>query len=204
MRNFYCTIIKNIIDFVVALILIGLLSFVFIGIYVILFFTGGKPVYVQNRIGKNGKKIRMYKFRSMVVNADEIFKKKMSEGEIDVLDFKEENDERITKFGQFLRKCSLDELPQLFNILKGEMSFIGPRPLQKMEIEKVENEIDMQKRASIKPGLLCYWQVDKRKNTMDFYERMELDLLYVDKVSLIEDIKIFLKGIYVVLSRKNY
>ena len=154
----------------------------------------GPLFYEQLRYGKNGKMFRLYKFRSMCMNADEKLEKYLKENEEARKEFEEtqklDNDPRITKLGAFLRKTSLDELPQMINILFGQMSFIGPRPVIKKEIERYGK--NKNKFLSVKPGLTGYWQVNGRSNTT-YKERMELELYYVDHQSLGLDAKIFFK-----------
>lgn len=164
----------------------------------------GPLFYEHLRYGKNGKMFRMYKFRSMCMNADKKLKEYLAENEDAKKEFSEnqklKNDPRITKLGNFLRKTSLDELPQMINILKGEMSFVGPRPVIEEEIEKYGK--NKEKFLSVKPGLTGYWQVNGRSNTT-YEERMEMELYYVDNCSLWLDIKIFFKTFITVFKKEG-
>lgn len=164
----------------------------------------GPIFYSQKRIGKNGKYFKLYKYRSMIKDADEVLKKYLEENEEARKEFEEfqklQNDPRITKLGNFLRKTSLDELPQMLNILKGDISFIGPRPIVDGEIDKYgENR---GKFLSVKPGLTGYWQVNGRSNT-SYEDRMNMELYYVDNCSLWLDIKIFFKTFITVLKKEG-
>ena len=156
-------------------------------------------VYKQNRIGKNGKIIKVYKFRTMIPNAENYkFTDKQKKEFLE--NYKLGNDPRITKIGNFLRKSSLDELPQFINILKGEMSLVGPRPVILEELEKYGN---MKKIfLSLTPGLTGYWQVNGRSNTT-YNERIKMELYYINNCSLLLDIKIILKTIVVVLKKEG-
>jgi len=160
----------------------------------------GPIFFSQERIGKDGKIFKMYKFRSMVVNAEELKKKLLKENEMSGPMFKMKEDPRITGIGKFIRKTSIDELPQLFNVLKGEMSLVGPRPSLPKEVEKFDNW--MLERLEVKPGLTCYWQVMGRNN-IDFERWMELDIRYVKERSLLLDIKLILKTVNVLLGDEN-
>ena len=164
----------------------------------------GPVFYEQLRYGKNGKVFRLYKFRSMCIGADEKLKKYLEENEEIRKEFQKthklQNDPRITKIGNFLRKTSLDELPQVINILKGEMSFVGPRPVVEKEVEDYGKNKD--KFLSVKPGLTGYWQVNGRSNTT-YKERMEMELYYVDNCSLWLDIKIFFKTFITVFKKEG-
>ncbi|SHK16834.1 sugar transferase [Clostridium cavendishii DSM 21758] len=142
----------------------------------------------------------MYKFRSMVVNAEELKSKISSKNEMDGPMFKIKNDPRITKVGAFIRKTSLDELPQLINVIKGEMSIVGPRPSLAKEVEKFEPW--MLRRLEVKPGLTCYWQVQGR-NSISFVDWMKLDVKYVEDRNLIIDMVLILKTFKVFLGDKN-
>ncbi|MBS5306030.1 MULTISPECIES: sugar transferase [Clostridium] len=160
----------------------------------------GPAIFSQSRIGLNGKEFKMYKFRSMVQNAEELKEKLAKENEMSGPMFKMKNDPRVTKVGKFIRKTSIDELPQLFNILKGDMTLVGPRPSLPREVEKFESW--MLKRLEVKPGLTCYWQVSGRNN-IDFYDWMKLDLKYVDDMSFWLDIKLIFKTAFVLFGDKN-
>lgn len=161
----------------------------------------GPVFFKHNRIGKNGKIIRIYKFRSMVENAEDLIKKFTPE---QMKEYKENykltDDPRITKIGKFLRKTSLDELPQLINIIKGELSIIGPRPVIQEELEKYG--ADAEKFLSVTPGLTGYWAANGRSDTT-YEERMEMELYYVDNLSLKLDIQVFFKTILSVLKREG-
>ena len=164
----------------------------------------GPIFYSQMRIGKNDKKFKIYKYRSMIKDADKVLKKYLKENEEARKEFEEfqklQDDPRITKFGKFLRKTSLDELPQMLNILKGDLSFVGPRPVVDGEIEKYG--IYKNKFLSVKPGLTGYWQVNGRSDTT-YSERIQMELYYVDNCSLWLDIKIFFKTFITVLKKEG-
>ncbi|WP_291652539.1 sugar transferase [Clostridium sp.] len=160
----------------------------------------GEIVFSQRRVGKNGKEFKMYKLRSMVVNAEEIKGKLKEQNEMSGPMFKMKDDPRITKIGKFIRKISIDELPQLVNVLKGEMSLVGPRPSLPNEVKEFETW--MLTRLDVKPGLTCYWQVMGRNN-IDFEEWMKLDVKYVNERSFWLDIKLILKTFFVLFGDKN-
>lgn len=170
----------------------------------------GDVFYLQDRVGLNGKKFKVIKFRSMYRDADKRIKENINSGKTDHLNFKEHSQSMTTKVGKVIRKLSIDELPQLFNIIKGDMAIVGPRPLQQFEIthyilthREMDNTLKMSKRLSVKPGLLCYWQVTPNKNDMPFSDRMNLDLLYIDNVSFKTDFLLILKGFFTVLMGNN-
>ncbi|MBP9997241.1 MAG: sugar transferase [Lachnospiraceae bacterium] len=184
----------------------------FIGLLITLVFTPfialaiaidsrGPVIYSQNRVGRNGRVFRMYKFRSMYTDADERKKELMKDNELSGPMFKMENDPRITKVGRFIRKTSIDELPQFYNILKGDMSLIGTRPPTVEEFEQYN--MHYRRRLSITPGLTGLWQVSGRSDIEDFDDVVKLDLEYIDNWSLALDAKIFLQTIGVVLLRKG-
>lgn len=157
---------------------------------------GGPAFYSQTRIGKNGKPFKMWKFRSMIVNADKMVEQLEEQNEIDGAMFKIKDDPRVTKIGHVIRKYSLDELPQLWNVLKGDMSLVGPRPPLPMEVADYTDYDKL--RLTVTPGCTGLWQVTKR-NDADFDEMVELDLEYINKSSLWFDFKILLKTIGVVI-----
>lgn len=161
----------------------------------------GPVFFSQVRIGKNGRRFKMYKFRSMYLDAEERKKELLSQNEVQGLMFKMENDPRITKVGRILRKTSLDELPQFFNVLKGDMSLVGTRPPTVDEFEQYS--LHYRRRLSITPGLTGMWQVSGRSDITDFDEVVKLDLKYIDNWSLALDFKIILQTIGVVLFHKG-
>lgn len=193
--------LKRIFDFVAALSGLLLLSPIFLIVAVAILIEDGRPViFVQERNGIDGKVFRMYKFRTMCQNADKMQESLLTKNELDGPAFKMKNDPRITRIGKILRKTSIDELPQLLNILKGEMSVVGPRPLPTYETAKCN---DYQKqRMIIKPGLTCYWQCSGR-NDIPFDQWIEMDLQYIKEASALVDIKIILKTVGSVISGKG-
>ena len=160
----------------------------------------GDIFYIQKRIGKNNKTFSCYKFRTMKQESKYLLKKLLIKNPNFKNEFiktrKIKNDPRITNIGKFLRFTSLDELPQIFNVLKGEMSFIGPRPIVKSEIKKYGKNFE--KVFSVKPGISGIWQVSGR-NKISYKKRVELDIIYSENISFILDIKIFIKTIYIIL-----
>ena len=181
--------IKRLIDIIGSLIGIILLSPLYIIIAILIKFDSpGKIVFGHTRKGKGGKDIKVYKFRTMYSNANEIFESFTSEQKEEYYtNFKLDNDPRVTKLGGFLRKTSLDELPQLFNILKGDMTIIGPRPIVEKEISKYGDKAE--KLFSVVPGLAGYWQANGRSDTT-YEERVEMDMYYIDNMSFYLDVKI--------------
>lgn len=201
LKNQY-KITKRTADILVSLIGLIFLSPLFLIISIaVKLDSKGPAFFVHKRIGKDGKIINVYKFRTMVDNAEGLIRKftpeqlkKFNEN------FKLEDDPRITRIGKFLRKTSLDELPQLLNILKGELSIIGPRPIVSNELERYgENK---EKFLSVTPGLTGYWAANGRSCTT-YEERMQMELYYVDNISLKTDIEIFFKTIILVLKREG-
>lgn len=160
--------------------------------------TSHGPVFFsQERCGLNGRRFKLYKFRTMIEDAERLKNSLESKNEMDGPVFKISDDPRITRFGRFLRKTSLDELPQLFNVVRGEMSFVGPRPPLPDEVRQYDRW--QRRKLSVKPGLTCLWQVGKR-NGCTFEEWMKLDLHYIDNWSLWMDTKILLKTIPTVIN----
>ena len=161
---------------------------------------GGSPIFAQTRVGKDGKFFRMYKFRSMCEDAEKKLKELQDRNEADGLAFKMSNDPRVTRVGAFIRKTSIDERPQLFNIFKGNMSVVGPRPPLGYEVMQYD-DYQMQ-RLSVKPGLTCYWQCSGRSD-VSFDEWMELDIKYIRERSFFKDIEIIFRTIPAVLFHKG-
>ena len=170
------------------------------------FNSKGPVLFKDKRVGKNGKIVNIYKFRSMYVDAEERLNEYLTPEQLEQWhrERKIDNDPRITKVGKFLRKTSLDELPQLFNIFIGNMSIWGNRPISKMELDTWYSEEQKQLLVKIKPGLTGYWQAYGRSDvTFESGERQKLDLIYVEKRSTWLDIKIFFRTIYIVLTGKG-
>ncbi len=161
----------------------------------------GPLFFKQRRVGKNGRYFDMYKFRSMYSDAEERKQELMSKNEMNGLMFKMTDDPRITKVGKFIRKTSIDEMPQFWNVLKGEMSLVGTRPPTVDEFKKYEGY--HKRRLSTKPGITGMWQVSGRNDIEDFEEVVKLDLEYIDNWCLALDIKIILKTIGIVFARKG-
>ncbi|MDD6407570.1 MAG: sugar transferase [Lactobacillus equicursoris] len=189
--------IKRVFDFVASAIALVLLSPLFLFLAIKIHGEDGGPVfYSQIRIGKNEKPFRIYKFRSMVVNADQLKKKLLTQNEVEGAMFKMHDDPRVTKIGKFIRAHSLDELPQLWNVLKGNMSLIGPRPPLPDEVAEYD-DWDKQ-RLLVKPGCSGLWQTTSR-NEADFKGMVLLDIEYINKSSLLFDLKLILMTIKVII-----
>jgi exopolysaccharide production protein ExoY len=198
-------ITKRTIDIVGAIIGLILTSplFLIISIFYLFGESKGPIFFKQVRVGKNGKRFYIYKFRSMIVNAEEKLKanKELYEKYLrNNYKLEPHEDPRITKLGRFLRKTSLDEIPQLINVLKGEMSLVGPRPVVQEELK--EYGVKVGEFLSVKPGLTGYWQVSGRSE-IGYPERVNLELYYVYNQSLLLDIKIILKTVWMVLLKKG-
>ena len=192
--------IKYTFDRIAAAIMLILLSPLMLLTALIIKITSrpGEPVlYKQTRSGLNGKPFTLYKFRSMRTGAEKQLEKLRAKSEVDGPVFKMKKDPRVTPFGRFIRKFSIDELPQIYNILRGEMSFVGPRPPVPEEVKKYNRW--QRRRLSMKPGLTCLWQVMGR-NKLDFETWMKLDLKYIDNWSLWLDLKILFRTIFVVIT----
>ena len=185
-------VVKQAMDLVGSLILLVACSGLFLAIALIIKITSPGPVlFRQQRSGLNGRPFTIFKFRTMVTNAEQFQHELSAMNEMTGPVFKITNDPRITATGKFLRKYSLDELPQIFNVLRGEMSLVGPRPLPVDEVKRFEN-LSHRRRLSVKPGLTCLWQVKGRNQIHDFREWVRLDLEYIDNWSLWLDFKILL------------
>ncbi len=196
--------LKRILDIIFSLILLILLLPVFIIISICIKLESKGPIlYKQIRIGYKRQKFYCYKFRSMCENAEEQLKELKKD--TDTVFFKMKNDPRITKIGKFIRKYSIDELPQLFNVLKGEMSLVGPRPMLEEEMIKIEkryHNYNLSKLFKVIPGITGLWQVSGRSILND-EKKLELEIFYIDNWSLNFDIKILLKTIVVVLFHRG-
>lgn len=193
-------ILKRTIDIILSCIGIMILwpIFLIIALCIKIEDSKGPVFFIQERVGEKGRRFKMWKFRSMLVNAEELLEKLEEQNEVKGYMFKIKKDPRITKVGKFIRKTSMDELPQLFNVIKGEMSLVGPRPPLPREVARY-SEYHI-KRLEVKPGLTGYWQVSGRSN-LSFEEMVELDLKYIRERSLIIDTKIIFKTIFVLFHR---
>lgn len=187
---------KRVLDIVLSTLgLVALSPVMIIIAYKIKQEDGGPVFYKQMRVGKNGREFQMYKFRSMVVNADQLLEKLKNQNEVDGAMFKMKDDPRITQIGHFIRKHSLDELPQLINVLKGNMSLVGPRPALPREVKQYSH-YDMQ-RLYVVPGCTGLWQATER-NSVGFDKMVELDLKYIQRSNVGYDFWIILKTIVVI------
>ena len=195
-RPFY-HVVKRLFDIVASACGLILLSPLFLFLVIkIRSEDGGPAFYSQERIGKNEKPFKMWKFRSMIVDADKMLDKLEDQNEIDGAMFKIKDDPRITKIGHVIRKYSLDELPQLWNVLIGDMSLVGPRPPLPSEVEEY-TDYDKQ-RLTVMPGCTGLWQVTKR-NEADFDEMVWLDIVYINHSGLWEDLKLIIKTVLVMV-----
>jgi exopolysaccharide biosynthesis polyprenyl glycosylphosphotransferase len=190
---------KLLLDFMGSLLLIAFGALLMAVIALLIKLTSPGPVmFRQPRSGLNGKPFTIYKFRTMVTNAEQFKHELAAMNEMSGPVFKVTNDPRVTPVGKWLRKFSLDELPQLFNVLRGEMSLVGPRPLPVDEVKRFD-DLAHRRRLSVKPGLTCLWQISGRNQISDFKEWVRLDLEYIDHWSLWLDLKILLRTIPAVL-----
>lgn len=191
---------KRTFDIILSVIALIVLSPVFLIIAIFIKCDSRGPVFFKHhRIGKNGKPFGMYKFRSMVCDADKLFETLPDEMKQEFEEsYKITNDPRITKVGKFLRETSLDELPQFLNVIKGELSLVGPRPIIEVELEKYGENKD--KFLSVIPGITGHWQANGR-SAVTYEQRMEMELYYVDKASFWLDIKILFQTVFAVFKR---
>ena len=200
MERRYC-FFKRIMDILCSLMGLIVLSPVFLIVALVIKIESKGPiVFIQERVGENGRAFNMYKFRSMVKNAEVLKENLADKNEMNGPMFKIKEDPRVTKIGKFIRKTSIDELPQLVNVLKGEMSLVGPRP--SLQSEVVNFEEWMMKRLDVKPGLTCYWQVSGR-NDIEFKEWMKLDVKYVEERSALVDIKLIFKTFFILFGDEH-
>lgn len=196
-RQYVYIYLKRFFDVILSLIGLIVLAIPFLIIAAFIKFCDGGPIlYTQERVGKDGRRFQIYKFRSMYVDADKLLEKLKEQNEVTGPMFKMKNDPRITSVGRFLRKTSLDELPQLWNVLRGDMSLVGPRPPLPREVAKY-SEYDLQCLWVI-PGCTGLWQATERNN-VGFEEMVELDLEYIQKRSLLFDAKIILLTVVAII-----
>lgn len=177
--------------FSVLALIVLFVPLVIIALIIVIDSPGASPIFVQKRVGKNGRVFNFYKFRSMVPNAEGMLDNLLDQNEMTGPVFKIKEDPRITRVGKFIRSCSIDELPQLLNILRGDMSFVGPRPAIVREVEQyTERE---KQRLCIIPGLTCYWQIQPKRNDLSFEQWLDLDLKYIEDRNFFLDMKIIVK-----------
>ena len=196
--DYRMVLMKRLIDIAGAL--LGLILTVFVGIVLapfLLLESSGPLIFRQKRVGVNGRTFEFYKFRSMYMDAEERKKELMEHNEVQGFMFKMENDPRVTKVGAFIRRTSIDELPQFWNVLKGDMSLVGTRPPTLDEYHQYSYY--QKRRISFRPGITGLWQISGRSDIKDFDEVVKLDLEYIDNWSLLLDFKIIFKTIGVVL-----
>jgi exopolysaccharide biosynthesis polyprenyl glycosylphosphotransferase len=199
-HSVYALAIKRIFDINISLLMFVVLSPLFAFIAIMIKLTSPGPIiFKQPRVGLRGRTFNLYKFRTMVADAENLKHQLNDKNEMDGPVFKIKDDPRVTKLGKFLRKTGFDELPQLFNIIKGEMSLIGPRP--PLQSETMQYKRWQLRRLSVKPGLSCFWQIKPDRNSIKFEQWMEMDLAYIDNWSLRLDLIILLKTIKTVLNR---
>lgn len=213
----FFSILKRLIDITASIILIIIFSPIMLATALIIKLTSSGPVLVEKnnshmiRLGKNGKPFRLFKFRSMIVNSDNLITKDPKYKKLYEVwkntNFKLIKDPRVTKIGKFIRKYSIDETPQFFNVLKGEMSLIGPRPyhvdeLKKQQLKYPGTEKYVKEMHKVKPGITGYWQVEGRSD-VNFDKRIEMDAYYARKKSLLFDLLIILKTPWAMISGKG-
>ena len=188
--------VQDIVLSVLALILL-LPAMVIIALVILADSPGESPIFVQTRVGLNGRKFRFFKFRTMHPDAEKHLEELLAMNEMSGPVFKIKDDPRITRVGKLLRKTSLDELPQLWNVLKGDMSMVGPRPALPRETEQYDEKA--WKRTEVLPGLTCYWQIQPKRNSLSFEKWLELDMKYISERSFLVDWKIMFATIGAVL-----
>ena len=195
--------VKRCFDIVFSLlcIIVFTIPILFVMLLIVIDSPGASPIYIQYRVGKNGRVFKFYKLRSMVPEADQMLDSLLDQNEMEGPAFKISNDPRITRVGRVIRRTCIDELPQLWNILKGDMSFVGPRPPLPREVEQYN---DFQRnRLSVVPGLTCYWQIQPNRNSLTFDKWLELDLKYIEERNVKTDLMIIFKNVGAVLNMEG-
>ena len=201
-KPFY-SFIKRTFDIIFSFVFLIVLFIPFLIIALIIFIDDpkGSPFYVSERIGRRGKPFKMFKFRSMIIGAEDMLDSMMKDNEKDGPAFKMHDDPRVTKIGHFIRKTSIDELPQLLNVLLGDMSVVGPRPPIMKEVVQYSRE-DL-KRLLVKPGLTCIWQTRKKRDDVPFREWVAMDVEYIQKRSVLMDLKLIFNTFSVMLTKQG-
>ena len=176
-----------------------LIPMLIVALLIVIDSPGASPIFIQTRVGRDGKQFRFYKFRTMVPNAEEKLKELLKYNEMTGGPaFKMAHDPRITRIGNFLRKSGIDELPQLLNVLRGDMSIVGPRPPLPREVAQYDDYA--RQRLYITPGMTCYWQIQPRRNELSFHTWVDLDVQYIRDRSFLTDWKIILKTFIAVVT----
>lgn len=177
-------------DVVLSLLAVAVLwpFLLLVAVVIVIDSPGAGPIFAQTRIGRDGKEFVFYKFRSMIPDAEVQLPELLDQNEMQGPVFKIKDDPRITRFGRFIRKTSIDELPQLYNVLRGEMSIVGPRPGIPREVEQYDDYA--RQRLIVTPGLTCYWQIQPNRNQLSFDEWVALDVQYIKERSFLTDWKI--------------
>lgn len=194
---------KRAFDLTVSILAALILSPFLLLIYILIFLDDphGSPIFRQKRVGRHGKPFTMYKFRTMVCNAEQLRKELESQNEMDGPVFKIKDDPRITRVGRFLRQTSIDEILQLINVIRGDMSLVGPRPPLPEEVAQYD---DYQKlRLVVTPGLTCYWQTANDRNDIPFDKWVEMDIDYIEHRTMLTDLKLLFKTALVVITREG-
>ena len=197
---------KYFFDFVFASLAIVMLLPVIVFIYILVRLDGGPGIFTHKRVGYLGAELKVKKFRTMCIDSENILKKILTDPELKrewETSYRLKDDPRVTRIGNFLRKTKLDELPQFFNVLMGEMSLVGPRPITELEFKNMFSKpSQIKKYQSVKPGITGLWQVS---GAMNYEERIELEMHYIDKISLLNDVEIVVKTLRTVyFSIKSY
>lgn len=195
--------LKRLFDIVVSSVCIIILAvpFLIVSLCILIEDRKAGPIFVQERVGKNGKIFKIYKFRSMCADAEKKLADLQKFNEMDGPVFKIENDPRITKVGKIIRASNIDELPQIFNIFLGNMSFVGPRPALPKEVEQYRPSDRL--RLLVVPGLTCYWQVTKNRNSVSFDDWMKLDRKYIMERNLWVDMKLIFKTFFFLFKKSG-
>lgn len=196
-RNYWQ--VRRLQDIILSLLAIAVLwpFLLIVALVIVIDSPGAGPIFAQTRVGRDGKEFTFYKFRSMIPDAEDHLNELLPDNEMHGPVFKIRDDPRITRVGRIIRKCSIDELPQLFNVLRGDMSIVGPRPALPREVEQYDDYA--RQRLIVSPGLTCYWQIQPNRNQLSFDEWLELDIKYINERSFLTDWKIIFKTFAVVL-----
>lgn len=195
--------LRRVQDVVLSLVALGVLwpVMLLLALVIVLDSPGASPIFKQTRVGRDGKEFTFYKFRSMIPCAEEKLGELLQDNEMQGPVFKMKEDPRITRVGRFIRRCSMDELPQLYNVLRGDMSIVGPRPGLPREVAQYDDYA--RQRLLVTPGLTCYWQVQPNRNQLSFEEWLEWDIKYIRERSFLTDWKIIFATVGAVIGMRG-